>query len=322
MTSTKISVIIPVYNAEKTIERCVRSLFSQTMDEIEYIFIDDSSPDKSFNILNEIIAEFPQRKNNVKIIIHKENQGVAKARYDGIIAASGEYIIHCDPDDWIETDIYETLYEIAKLNESDIVYCNVILHKNDKQQIVYLKERKTPQDCISGYCKSGGFYFPLWNKIVKRDLIERYKIYPPSGINLGEDVNMMLRQLHFAKNVAFCSKALYHYDISNQESLSHNKLTKSNWEMGKRNTDDNVAFLMAHNPKKYRVTANFLKFTAKMKILRANPNDTRKFFDTYKDCRKDILKFTCEPLRVRLIHFCMLYSYPFLRTYQWLQSRK
>ena len=104
MPIPKVSVIIPVYNAEKYLHRCLESLFAQTLAEIEYIFIDDASPDNSFAILSEWIEQ-NDRKNQVKIIRHACNMGVSQSRQDGMDVATGEFIIHCDPDDWISENL-------------------------------------------------------------------------------------------------------------------------------------------------------------------------------------------------------------------------
>ena len=108
-TMPKVSVIIPVYNAGKYIERCVRSLFEQTLDDIEYIFVDDCSPDDSMDVLQKVLSEYPQRKENVTLIRHKANTGQSGARKSGMHVAKGEYIIHCDADDWVDLDMYERM---------------------------------------------------------------------------------------------------------------------------------------------------------------------------------------------------------------------
>ena len=120
----KISVIIPVYKAEPYIERCVRSLFSQTLDDLEYIFIDDCTPDNSISVLKAVLDEYPNRRDQVKIVNHQHNQGVSQSRQDGFDATTGEYVIHCDPDDWIEPEMYELLYDKAKSGNFDIVGCD------------------------------------------------------------------------------------------------------------------------------------------------------------------------------------------------------
>ena len=120
----KVSVIVPIYGVEAYIERCAVSLFEQTLDDIEYIFVNDCTPDNSMTILSEVLSRYPQRREQVRIINQPKNLGAAKAREDGIKAARGEYIIHCDSDDWVDTNMYQLLYEKAKADNSDMVICD------------------------------------------------------------------------------------------------------------------------------------------------------------------------------------------------------
>lgn len=106
----KVSVIIPVYGVEKYIERCARSLFEQTLEDMEFIFVDDSTRDNSIDILLEVINEYPQRKNQIKILTHEVNKGLPAARQTGIKAAKGDYIAHCDSDDWVTPNAYQEMY--------------------------------------------------------------------------------------------------------------------------------------------------------------------------------------------------------------------
>ena len=109
----KVSVIIAVYGAEKYIERCARSLFEQTLNDIEYIFVDDCSPDKSIEILISVLDDYPHRKKQVRIIRNHSNLGVGGTRTVGMKAATGDYLIHCDPDEGVEHNMYELLYNKA-----------------------------------------------------------------------------------------------------------------------------------------------------------------------------------------------------------------
>ena len=110
----KVSVCIPIYGVEKYIERCARSLFEQTMtDDIEFIFVNDCTPDRSEQILLATLEDYPQRKKQVKILHHAENQGLTGARSTAVKAACGDYIIHCDSDDWVDPALYETMYRTA-----------------------------------------------------------------------------------------------------------------------------------------------------------------------------------------------------------------
>jgi glycosyltransferase involved in cell wall biosynthesis len=124
----KVSVVIPVYGVEKYIERCARSLFEQTLDSLEYIFVNDCTPDASIEIVRKVAAEYPQRQDQIVIINHPTNLGAAKARENGIKAATGEYIIHCDSDDWVDSRMYQTLYEKAKQDRLDYVICNTVFY--------------------------------------------------------------------------------------------------------------------------------------------------------------------------------------------------
>ena len=120
----KVSVIITVFNCEKYIETCACSLFEQTLDNIEYVFVNDASTDNSITILNRIIRNYPTLERHTIIINIKRNRGVSNARQIGIGKATGEYIIHCDSDDWIDKNMYEQLYKKAKETDADIVGCN------------------------------------------------------------------------------------------------------------------------------------------------------------------------------------------------------
>ena len=130
----KVSVIIPVFNVRNFIERCARSHFEQTLEDIEYIFVDDASPDDSVDILKACIERYPERKEQVRILVHEQNQGLPAARNTGLAVATGEYVFHCDSDDFVEKDMLEEMYGAAKEKDADMVYCNFYLsfEKNER----------------------------------------------------------------------------------------------------------------------------------------------------------------------------------------------
>lgn len=110
-----LSVIIPVYKVERYIERCANSLFGQSMSEnIEFIFVDDYSPDNSIPIVHKVLRQYPKRLFQVRFLRNESNRGLAYSRQRGIEAAKGEYIAHCDSDDWVETQMYQALIDKAK----------------------------------------------------------------------------------------------------------------------------------------------------------------------------------------------------------------
>ena len=103
----KVSVIIPIYKVEAFIERCAATLMEQTLPEVEYIFVDDATSDNSIDVLEEVIARYPQRKGQVRIVHNAENKGLPAARNTGLALATGEYIFHCDSDDYVEPSMLE-----------------------------------------------------------------------------------------------------------------------------------------------------------------------------------------------------------------------
>ena len=121
----KVSVIVPVYNVAKWIERCARSLFEQTLEDMEFIFVDDASPDESISILKRVMLDYPRRACQVNIVTHEANLGSSYARNTGMTVAKGEYIAYCDSDDWVSNDMYASLYEEAKRSDADICYCDI-----------------------------------------------------------------------------------------------------------------------------------------------------------------------------------------------------
>ena len=118
----KVSVIIPFYKVERYIKRCATSLLTQTLDDVEFIFVDDASPDSSRDILLSVIKEHPEKA--VTILTHQSNKGLPAARNTGLGVATGDYIYHCDSDDWLEPDMLEKLVGSAERNDADIVYCD------------------------------------------------------------------------------------------------------------------------------------------------------------------------------------------------------
>ena len=132
----KVSVIVPIYGVEKYIGRCAVSLFEQTLDDLEFIFVNDCTLDKSIEILKTTLENYPQRKVQTKILTMSKNSGLPAVRKYGVQHATGEYIIHCDSDDWIDINAYEMLYEKASSGNYDIVFCNLCLSDGFHNQII------------------------------------------------------------------------------------------------------------------------------------------------------------------------------------------
>lgn len=210
-----VSVIIPIYNVERFIERCAISLFEQSLSNMEFIFINDKSPDNSMEILRNITLKYPLLNNNIKIIEHKQNLGLSATRITGIKAAQGKYIAFCDSDDWVEHDMFNKLYCKAEKNAYDIVYCNYIIeypNKSIKPSLINVKEIRDYQ--LRQLCG----YLPCfsWIRLYKRDILLRHinELYIP-GVNMWEDSMMNIILSFYIDRVAFVDYAGYHYNQCN-----------------------------------------------------------------------------------------------------------
>lgn len=207
----KVSVIVPIYGVERYIERCARSLFEQTLDDIEFIFVDDCTPDRSIEILTSVLDEYPQRKKQTRIIHHNENKGLPIARQTGINAATGDYIANCDSDDWVDIDLYERLYEKGKLDNLDIVCCDC--KNTDGTNISIIKAGATTNihNCILDmmYRK---MWWSLCNKLISKELHTDKIIYPKDA--MGEDMCICLQLIRYAKSIGYVHDVYYNYYIN------------------------------------------------------------------------------------------------------------
>lgn len=220
MEQPKVSVVIPVYGVEKYIERCARSLFEQTMQEgIEYVFIDDCSPDRSIEILEEVLKEYPHREPQVKIIRHSENQGSGGTRKTGVENATGEYIIHCDSDDWVEPNMYLLLYQKAVDANADIVVCDYYTNKEDKQTRIKQCVSTNRSEFINQIIR-GDIHNSVWNKLINRCIYAKIPIWT-IGLDYWEDVSVLSRMAYYAQNIAYISQSLYHYWQGNTNAYTH-----------------------------------------------------------------------------------------------------
>lgn len=216
--SSKVSVLVPVYGVEKYIERCARSLFEQTLSEIEFIFVDDCSPDGSVSILERVLEDYPDRKPMVKIIRHSENGGLASARNTALGAATADYVVCCDSDDWVDRDMYRLMWERAVEAGSDIVHCATWAEMPSgailDAQYEVLPEGK---DMLRELRWRPG---SLCNKLVRRSLYVDNGIHSYSGQDMWEDGATTMRLYLFAHNMVKVDTPLYHYNCMNSGSIS------------------------------------------------------------------------------------------------------
>lgn len=221
----QVSVIIPVYKVEKYIERCAISLFEQTLQSIEYIFVDDCSPDQSINLLKNILNKYPNRIPNTKIIRHEHNRGLAAARNTGRNIAQGEYIIDCDSDDWVEPDMYEQMYQIAHKDNADIVVCDWNEVYFNRTKYIQTNPPQNNIDCVIALL-SGQMHGSVVNKLIKRDLYRNHNINCTEGMNFLEDLSVTYRLFYYAHSISYINKPLYNYFKGNVTSYTTTELSE------------------------------------------------------------------------------------------------
>ena len=211
----KVSVIVPIYLVENYIERCVRSLFNQTLDSIEFIFIDDCSPDTSVLILNRLVEEYSAKldyeNKEVRVIRLPKNVGLPNVRKYGVQIAKGDYILHCDSDDWTDVTMCENLYNKAVESNSDIVICDFYQASTSSNKHIKTCYSTSKNDIIIEFMYGRG-YWALWNKLIKRDLY-KYVEYYPDG-NMGEDMVITLQLLYYSNNISYIDQPYYYYYIN------------------------------------------------------------------------------------------------------------
>ena len=214
---TAISIITPVYKAEKYLRRSVDSILAQTFTDFELILVDDGSPDGS----GAICDEYARKDSRVKVI-HKENGGVSSARQCGIGKAVGEYTIHVDSDDWTDPAMLEELYRKAMEESADIVLCDYYTHKKGRQRYVSQAHCNLEPDALLKQYLRQELHGALWNKLIKRELYAKYNITFPQEIVRWEDLFVVCTMLMHPVKVSYLSKAFYHYDLS----ISSNSLVR------------------------------------------------------------------------------------------------
>lgn len=292
-----------VYNVEPYIGRCLHTLFGQTLADIEYIFVDDGSTDGSVSVIYDILDRYPHRKSAVKVLHHGKNCGVAAARTTGIRAATGEYIIHCDPDDWVETDMYEKLYARAVETGADIVACDYLLNDN----IMTCDYADTPQACLEDVARNRYRCIHLWTKLVRRSLIVGHDIVPFEGIDYAEDLNCMIRTFYWGESISVVHEPLYHY-CTHADSVSTSESYLRNFKAHTENVERICRFLADTGERRYDTLCNYLKFRLKFEFREFFADD-REWFYRYRECHKAVMKFKENSLKSRIVLRLALSNY-------------
>lgn len=221
MSNPLVSILVPVYKVEDYIERCARSVLAQTYENLEFIFVDDATPDKSIDILRRVTEEYPQRLPNIRIVRHDHNRGLAATRNTAVACCSGEFLCHVDSDDWMEPEGIELLVREQCRSGADIVTAQAYHHtkagiQQEKKAGWYLSKDELLIQVLQ-YKASP----TLWRRLIKRRLYTDHDIKAHEGGSGGEDYQVFPRLLYYAAKVSGIDACIYHYDMCNQHSITN-----------------------------------------------------------------------------------------------------
>lgn len=297
MSVVLISVIVPIYGVEEYISKTLVSLFNQTMLEgVEFILVNDFTPDNSMKKVEDVIANYPFLANQIQIINHPENKGVAAARNSGLTAAKGKYIIQVDGDDYCELRMLEKMYAEAIKTNTDIVVCDYIVDFANRQ--VY-KKQVAPKEggkCVAALL-SGGLHGSTWNKLVKKSLFTENKIDFVVGINLWEDLTANIKLFFFAKKVTYLPEAFLHYRQINPESYTRSMSLKTANDIY-LSIENITAFLSENRTSNYFYKElMYFKLSAKFRWLISTDGDVQsEYLKLYPETDKYIKSHPTFPV--------------------------
>ena len=299
MAVNKVSVIVPIYKVENFIGRCVNSLMQQTLEEVEYIFVDDVTPDKSMSVLEEALSCYPKRMEHIKILHHQNNLGLPAARNTGLAEATGEYVFHCDSDDFVELDMLEKMYATAKSKDADFVWSDWFLSYENTERYMKQPNFSTPQDALKGLL-DGAMKYNVWNKLVKRSLYVNNGIQFPAGHSMGEDMTM-IRLVACSKKVTYVPLAFYHYVKTNAEAMTQS-FNDRHLKDVRFNVDLTLNFLKEHCVEDIKQEIAFFKLNVKLPFLITSDwGAYRTWSDWFPEANKYIMQNQQLALRTRFL---------------------
>ena len=267
----KLSVIIPIYNSARWLDKCLSCYLSQTYKNVEFILVDDGSTDASF----AICSVYNKKYDNVKLI-HQSNNGVSSARNVGLKVASGEYISFLDSDDYIDCEMFSDMMELAVTNELDVVSCgiSVELEINDKcyvqSQIKYGKDIMVfdqtglKEQMLSMWEKS--VPYNIWNKIYRKKLLDDNNIYF-SELQMGEDLEFNLKVFKVCNKIGTMPKCYYHY-IRERNGSATSKYIPNWFDIRKKENYQINNFFLDYL-KCSTLPSEYIEFTSRRFVIRS-----------------------------------------------------
>ncbi len=287
-----ISLVMPVYNAEMYLERALDSILNQTLEDWELILVDDGSKDNS----GAICDQYANRCGKIKVY-HQANGGCSAARQTGMKYVQGDYVLHIDSDDWLEKNALSEYYQTINRTKADIIYSNA--YCNDKG-IWHFMEVDTPEEMVRAILGQK-MWGVLWNKMIKVDIAKKWGSVP-ANVSMWEDIAYILPCLLHCNTLAYLDKALYHYNIDNEDSMIHRVQSKNM----------TVEYCNAVNffedcLKEVKQKDKYIKELQRLQLhaIRDFIDDIRfkdydKFIQTYPDATAHIWDFEDYPIRLKV----------------------
>lgn len=215
----KVSVLVPVYGVERYIERCARSLFEQTYLNLEYVFVNDCTPDRSVEILRQVLEDYPDRKESVRIIDHDKNKGLAGTRNTSLDNASGVFVCCVDSDDWLELDAIELLMEKQLESKADIVSGNYLVHYENGEHLLPVKVYENKEQMVLQMMQRSWDHF-FAGRLVRRSLFIDNGLRWNNGLDVAEDRFIMTMLAYYSLRYGTIDRTVYHYDRRNPNAIT------------------------------------------------------------------------------------------------------
>lgn len=305
MSSHRISVIVPIYNTEQYLPRCIDSILSQTFTDFELLLIDDGSKDDSGKICDEYAAKDARVR-----VFHKENGGVSSARNLGLDCAIGEWVTFVDSDDWIGNTMYQEMYEDVIHEKADIAYCDInMVFSNLERCWKAAKYDSSKVQFLNNFIASE--WTSLCNILVKRRLFTENQIRNPEDFRFAEDYHVATRLMYFAKKVCYVPKPLYCYNRINESSALHN-FSSDHYEKERLVNLDIIAFFIKEGV--YNVYAKPLCWRL-LKSVQEFVLDKRtynRFLLTHPDSHKYIWSCPYLNLKIKIMMWSLTHNLRFV----------
>lgn len=318
-----VSVIVPVYNAGETLPTAINALKAQTCQDLELLFVNDCSTDNSLLLLQDFASALKKDKNiGIQVLSHETNRGVASARNTGLDHASGQFIYYVDADDWIAPDAIELMVGKAQACDADIVGVDWWLSFQKTERLMRQPAFDTSWTALENIMK-GRMRWNLWLFLVKRSLYEDNAIRFEPGMNMGEDLAVMVKLFACAGKVVFLPKALYHYGQSSSSSL-----TKTYLEVHKKQVTSNVKEVERFLSRSVYADRlgdliYYLKLNIKLPLLVSGKKQEYVYWlGWFPEAGPYVMDNTALPLRTRLLQWMALQKqFWFLELYHLLVIR-